>query len=429
MPDFGILDTHYRLIETHFEDDYVVLRALEIAHGREVRIITPNLQSLASPEFIQRFYQRGVALARDGGGITFYPAGSFDQRSYLVTDWSFVPRFDTESMRVGVEESKEPPIARESHPPTPSPAVKPPVQFPSAPSPRKVSGLPPGVMWGALMIVVLAFSAWYFYNQHLARQTFEETARVVEALRAEILRIDSNAQIQRTFQQAEQSRQRATQALREHGLGQGQVHLNAAVEGFERSLQVAWSDKLDKQFASAESAAKSAQVPLEDASALYREALANFKLAREHHDGQRFDAASEQYAAAIRGFELAKLRRHADGARETLADIRKAALDIGVRDNELQNADAATALAESLFLEDRYELATRQFEIAEAQLTAMIEARSIAELERLRVQAKDLRQQAMNTGARNLPGFELAQGQLEAGETAAAVKAYAKAKA
>ncbi len=89
--DFRILDSQFRLIETKFDPKLIVMKALEVATERQVAIRTPNDQLAVDSAGLQAFIEEGHQLARldDPHVVTarFFPAGSFDDRGYLVTEW------------------------------------------------------------------------------------------------------------------------------------------------------------------------------------------------------------------------------------------------------------------------------------------------------------------------------------------------------
>lgn len=91
IAEFGILKSQYRLIETHFERGFVVVKALEVSTDRVVAIKTPNNDLRLDAAAVDAFCQEAGRLARiDDAGVLsaqFFPPGRFDDRCYLVTEW------------------------------------------------------------------------------------------------------------------------------------------------------------------------------------------------------------------------------------------------------------------------------------------------------------------------------------------------------
>jgi len=85
--DFAILETDYRLIETRFEDDLIMLRAIDAHSEREVSIRTPRDLESESAAAFEELARRLEAIAdRHVLAARFVPRGGYDRRPYLVTD-------------------------------------------------------------------------------------------------------------------------------------------------------------------------------------------------------------------------------------------------------------------------------------------------------------------------------------------------------
>ena len=89
--DFGILGSSYRLLETHFEVDAIVLRARDVNNEQVVAIRTPNTRPDAQSERIAKFTRESEKLAAFDDpyilSAEFFASGVFDERCYLVSEW------------------------------------------------------------------------------------------------------------------------------------------------------------------------------------------------------------------------------------------------------------------------------------------------------------------------------------------------------
>jgi serine/threonine protein kinase/tetratricopeptide (TPR) repeat protein len=89
--DFSILGSSYRLLETHFGVDAIVLRAVDNNNEQIVAIRTPNIHGDGESPHLAKFTRESEQLAAlDDPHILsadFFPSGTFDDRCYLVTEW------------------------------------------------------------------------------------------------------------------------------------------------------------------------------------------------------------------------------------------------------------------------------------------------------------------------------------------------------